>query len=267
MNRDDGPESRAVLTAVAQNALAKIDVGGVLALSGPQGSGKSTVSRRVASAPDAGVALLSLDDFYLPKTKRAQLAAEVSPLFETRGPPGTHDLGLLRRTIDALRTAVSDTATPIPVFDKVSDDRLPSSEWSIYRGRPKKILVEGWCLGALTPPDFLSAPPLNDVERSDSGKAWRSYQAAQLSGAYADLWSVFDAFLHIEAPDFATVTAWRAEQERDNQKTDDLALDRIAWVNRFVQHFERLTIAMAEGYRQPGEVVRLNRDRTVAETR
>ncbi|MDP3316635.1 MAG: hypothetical protein Q8M47_11300, partial [Devosia sp.] len=77
----------------------------LLMLSGPQGAGKSTALAEALAAMDRPVAGLSLDDVYLTRAERAALAAQVSPLLQTRGPPGTHDLALLAQTIAALRGA------------------------------------------------------------------------------------------------------------------------------------------------------------------
>ena len=47
-------------------------------------------------------ARLSLDDFYLTRAQREELARTQHPLLRTRGVPGTHDVALGQRTIDAL---------------------------------------------------------------------------------------------------------------------------------------------------------------------
>ena len=73
----------------------------ILGIAGSQGSGKSTLAKAVAER--FGGASLSLDDVYLTKAERAAMAARVHPLFATRGPPGTHDLGLLNRLLDRLQ--------------------------------------------------------------------------------------------------------------------------------------------------------------------
>src|SRR5436189_108160 len=69
----------------------------MVGLCGAQGSGKSTASRDAAAALTVrglSCLVLSLDDLYLGKAARAELAAEVHPLLATRGPPGTHDVAL-----------------------------------------------------------------------------------------------------------------------------------------------------------------------------
>src|SRR5262249_32272718 len=83
----------------------------VVGLVGLPGSGKSTLAGRLLRALDITRSLtLSLDDFYLePEPRRAAG-------FELRGPPGTHDLELLRRfliDLDARRAPLE-----VPVFDR-----------------------------------------------------------------------------------------------------------------------------------------------------
>lgn len=76
-------------------------------VSGSQGSGKSTLADLVACYAESegiNVAAFSLDDFYLTRAQREQLAEEVHPLLLTRGVPGTHDTSMLARALDDLAT-------------------------------------------------------------------------------------------------------------------------------------------------------------------
>ena len=90
---------------------------------------------------------LSLDDFYLTKDARQRLAREVHPLLATRGPPGTHDVGMAGATIDALRAKSKAT---LPRFDKASDTRAPRNTWQTFASPVDVILLEGWCVGAVS---------------------------------------------------------------------------------------------------------------------
>ena len=77
-------------------------------LCGAQGSGKSTVAAVIAHrlrTQDLQVAVLSIDDVYLPREARLDLARRVHPLLTTRGPPGTHDLELAGAVFDGLSRA------------------------------------------------------------------------------------------------------------------------------------------------------------------
>lgn len=226
-----------------------------LGVSGPQGSGKSTVCAML-ERDRPGVVVLGLDDFYLTKAARADLASEFSPLFSTRGPPGTHDLALLNATLDALQNFTAPVS--LPRFSKRDDDR--SSETILITAPPRAIVLEGWCVGATLPDDFSSAGPLNAVEARDTDSAWRAHQAAQLAGPYAALWDRIAAFAHFVAPSFEAVLAWRLQQEAGNLGAA-VSPERAAWVANFIQHYERITRAMAAGARRPGLVIALDHQR------
>ena len=65
----------------------------LVGINGAQGTGKTTLCKFLAAilSSQLGVAVLSLDDFYLTRAERHKLAAAVHPLLATRGVPGTHD--------------------------------------------------------------------------------------------------------------------------------------------------------------------------------
>ena len=71
----------------------------LIGLSGGQGSGKSTISNILKIILKEGFNLktvtFSIDDFYKTLKEREKMSIEVSPLFLTRGVPGTHDTNLL----------------------------------------------------------------------------------------------------------------------------------------------------------------------------
>lgn len=226
----------------------------LLLLSGAQGSGKSTALHQAIGMLDAPVAGASIDDFYLTLGEREALARRVSPLLLTRGPPGTHDLALLRDIVDRLRRATCGSDINIPVFDKLSDDRAPQESWRRFSGRPAAIVIEGWLMGALPDASAPGAPPMNAVEAEDASGAWRRYQEEALAGPYAALWDQADSFCHILAPGFETVLDWRLEQEAAlwRARGETMPESRPAWIARFIQHYERITRRMLSGHRHPG---------------
>ncbi len=234
----------------------------VLMVSGAQGIGKTTALQAIAVA-DPKTIVLGLDDFYLTKRDRLRLSQEVHPLFDMRGPPGTHDLPLLNSTLDRLMRAWEDEVIPVPVFSKKLDDRLPEDKWHIWNGRPRVILIEGWMIGATPDDDAASAPPLNSVEAEDRDGVWRGFQETYLRAAYSRLWDRADAFCHIRAPSFETVLGWRVQQEAGNIGVclSELPIDRIRWVERFIQYYERITRRMINGQHRPGRVIDVDETR------
>jgi D-glycerate 3-kinase len=242
----DGPKHRPPLIAVV----------------GAQGCGKTTLAR--AAADRFGAAQISIDDVYLTRAEREALAREIHPLFLTRGPPGTHDLGLLQNLIDRLSAAGPDDETPIPDFDKRGDDRWPPERWRTFRGRPSAILIDAWCLGAPPEPEAALAEPINDLEREhDPDGRWRRAVDGFVAGPYAAFAARFDAVLFLQAPGFDVVLDWRCQQEADllGVAPDDLPHDERRRLAGFIQYFERITRRMLTDGVRSSVTVKLDRNR------
>jgi D-glycerate 3-kinase len=242
----DGPKDRPPLIAVV----------------GAQGCGKTTLAR--AAAERFGAVQISIDDVYLTRAEREALAREVNPLFSTRGPPGTHDLGLLQQLIDALSAAGPADETLIPDFDKRGDDRRPVADWRIFRGRPSAILIDAWCLGALPEEAAALVRPVNALEADhDPDGGWRRAVNGFVGGAYADFIARFDAVLFLRAPSFDGVLDWRCQQEADllGVVPADLPSAERERLAGFVQYFERITRRMLDGGVKAHVVVQLDRNR------
>ena len=220
----------------------------VVGVCGAQGSGKSTLSRHLCERIEVRggrVAILSIDDLYLPRKIRAQLAADVHPLFATRGVPGTHDVALGLSVVDSLRAA---KPVRLPRFDKSSDDPKPETEWPVIDKPVDVVVFEGWCVGARPQPDDALAEPVNDLEREyDPDGTWRRAVNAALDGPYRQLFAQLDRLVFLAAPAFEVVQGWRTQQEhglkhrlkREGQRGRHVMSD--AEVGRFVQYYERLT--------------------------
>lgn len=212
----------------------------VFAISGLQGSGKSTLAAQIAARAEAEglrVVVLSLDDLYLTRDQRRQLARDVHPLLATRGPPGTHDVALGCRVLEALR-AGADIA--LPRFDKLADDRAEDA-WTQVEGRVDLVLFEGWCLGAVPEDEAALATPLNALERDeDADGRWRRHCNEVLRRDYPALWSRIDALWFLQPPGFEIVRTWRWQQEQAMVARDPArgGMDR-AQLDRFIQHYER----------------------------
>lgn len=236
----------------------------VILVSGCQGSGKTTLCRGAAQAWD-GVQV-SLDDVYLSRAERAVMARDVHPLFQTRGPPGTHDLPRLGGLIDVLRSAGPKDETPLPGFDKRADDRTADAQCPRFRGRPSVILIDGWCLGATPQNASALVPPVNALERDrDPDGSWRAEINRRVGGDYARFAEGADGLLFLQAPAFDTVLDWRCEQEAGllGVAPVDLADAERKRLETFVAHFERLTRWMLAGGVRANATLKLDRNRQV----
>jgi D-glycerate 3-kinase len=214
----------------------------VLGICGAQGSGKSTLSEGLAAHLEGEglkVALLSLDDLYLAREARP---VDVSPLFATRGVPGTHDVALGERTFKSL---MSGQQTRLPRFDKATDEPVAEETWPEIVA-PDVIIFEGWCVGAQPQAEDALVEPINELERADDG-VWRQAVNEALKGPYATLFGHIDKLVLLAAPDFGIVRNWRIEQE-DTLRRRIAAEGRTGTrvmkddeISRFIQYYERLT--------------------------
>ncbi|HYG05553.1 MAG TPA: kinase [Stenotrophomonas sp.] len=235
-----------IATAMLDDALAHRPADGapaLLAISGLQGSGKSTLAAAVVAAAQVrglAAATLSLDDVYLTASQRQALARSVHPLLSTRGPPGTHDLGLALRTLDAV---AAGQPVRLPRFDKLADERLPERDWPALTAPLDVLVFEGWCLGVPAEADAALATPLNDLERDEDPHAqWRRYCNTALARDYPSLWRRFQRLWLLQAPSFEVVSAWRWQQEQAMVAATSgrTSMDRDA-LARFLQHYERVS--------------------------
>lgn len=214
----------------------------VLGIAGAQGSGKSTLAAelvRCLGAAGARAVACSLDDFYLSRAQRAELAVRVHPLLATRGVPGTHDVALLGAVIEAL---ARPGRVALPVFDKSTDDPRPPGDWRCVDAPLDVFVLEGWCVGALPEPEAALAEPVNDLEaREDAEGTWRRWVNSQLAGPYQALWQRLHALVYLQIPGFDAVLRWRGMQEQEiapARRMSDVQL------TRFVAHYQRLTLSM-----------------------
>ena len=216
-----------------------------LGLCGAQGSGKTTLVAALAgalAAQDLRVAALSLDDLYLPRAARLELAADVHPLFATRGVPGTHDVALGLATLDALARG---EAVSIPRFDKATDNPLPRTDWLRAPEQCQVLLFEGWCLGARPQLEADLTEPVNALEAEEDPLAvWRSHANTALADDYQTLFGRIDKLILLAAPNWEVVANWREQQEaelRAKSGKDAPGAMTPEQVSRFIQHYERLT--------------------------
>ncbi len=216
-------------------------------INGAQGTGKSTLAKLLTLLVENqgySVANLSIDDFYLGKAAREELARNTHPLFRTRGVPGTHDTALLEATLCQLREADNSTVVSIPRFDKATDDRLPESSFDRIQGPVDLVILEGWMVGTTSQPDEELTPACNALEQDeDEDGRWRLAVNAALAGHYQALFAKLDFLVMLRAPSFEQVYQWRGLQEQKlaASRGQGNAVMNEAQLQRFIQHYERLT--------------------------
>jgi len=212
----------------------------VLGLCGAQGSGKSTVAAALAARIPQSV-VVSLDDLYCTRRARAALAADVHPLFATRGVPGTHEVAL---GLDTFARLDAGQAVPLPRFDKATDDRVDPALWIPAPVPTRLVIFEGWCVGARAQDAAALAEPVNALERDqDPHGVWRRHVNAALAGMYQRLFARIDSLALLRAPSWERVLAWRLEQEQSLRRSgaDGVGVMSDQAVRAFVSHYERLT--------------------------
>jgi D-glycerate 3-kinase len=242
----------------------------VLGICGAQGSGKSTLAHAVEQAAIAkgmAAASLSLDDLYLTRAEREELARSVHPLLRTRGVPGTHDIALGLAVLDMLGCG---EAASLPRFDKASDDRVPPKRWERAPADTELVIIEGWCVGARPQVAEALRDPVNVLEaQDDPDGVWRRYANDALAGSYQALFARIDVLVLLAAPGFEIVFDWRLQQEEELRQgvgPDAPGLMTAAGIARFIEHYERLTRhILAEMPSRADIVVTLAEDRSVLE--
>lgn len=224
-----------------------------IGINGCQGSGKSTLADFMAlyiqQHHNLSVVVLSLDDFYLAKQQRQQLAQQYHPLFETRGVPGTHDVSLIKKVLTQLKGSKESTETiSIPRFNKALDLPFPQQTWPIVSSNVDIVLFEGWCWGVTAESVDDLIKPVNEFEvKYDPQGIWRKTVNQALLANYQSLYSFMDSWIMLKAPSFEIVYQWRLEQEKklaQKFSTENIGNNSIMsaeQIAKFIQHFQRLT--------------------------
>ncbi|CAN6643464.1 probable ATP-dependent kinase Tda10p [Trichomonascus vanleenenianus] len=192
----------------------------VIGLSGPQGSGKSSVVKAVAEllrSPPHGLNVVefSLDDVYLTHDEQVKLASSGNSLLQQRGLPGTHDVGLCMSVISALKR---QQKTAVPQYDKSAfqgqGDRAPQAEFVEALPPVDVVLLEGWCVGFKQLPEEVVRAKWNASDGTLKEHSLADVlEVNRRLGEYTQIWDEFDALVHLDAEDIGYVYDWRLEQE------------------------------------------------------
>ncbi|MDZ7867935.1 MAG: kinase [Rheinheimera sp.] len=231
----------------------------IFAISGAQGSGKTTLAASLQQALQQDrlrCGVVSLDDYYLSRRDRQILERQIHPLFAMRGVPGTHQI---QRFQQDLQLQQQGKALALPRFDKGRDDSsadLPATCYDV-------LIVEGWCLGAMAQSAEQLASPVNVLDLEPDAAIWRGYQNQQLQECYQPLWPLLQQMIYLQAPDWPTVCHWRQQQEDALWRQQGTGMGPVA-LQQFMLPFQRWTAAMLGGLIYSGvQRVQLNDFRQV----
>jgi len=245
----------------------------LVSFNGAQGSGKSTLTAFLKLILTHHFKLntveISIDDFYLTKQQRLQLAGEIHPLLETRGVPGTHDIKLAVDTINCLRRCSKNNPCRVPQFDKACDDRKSESDWPVISTPVDIILFEGWCNHAPVQTKQQLDQAVNELEQVDDHDGlWRSFVNDQLEIYHRQLFDQSDLLIYLQVPSFEKVYEWRGLQERKLSKDNNLSNQAVMneqQLKRFIQHYERITRSCLEKLPDQADIVLILNDQHAIE--
>ena len=215
----------------------------IFGISGGQGAGKSTLCHALdekLTAQGKTTLTLALDDFYLSKAARLQLAQQVHPLCATRGVPGTHDVARLADVLSKLATISTARPLAVPRFAKSHDDCIDEA-WVTQR--PDFVFLEGWCVGGHA--DCIEDVAQNDWEKEhDANAIWKSW-TRDAARAYQAIWDKCDAMMLLRQENFEAVIDSRWVQEQGNAAASGVwqFADRAA-VAEFCAHYQSWTLGI-----------------------
>jgi D-glycerate 3-kinase len=237
----------------------------IVGVCGPQGSGKSTLAGQLVNHLSKGpnalkVITMSLDDFYYGYDDLKKLKEKHNCFtFQSRGPPGTHDVSLITKTLDDIDklNAGLINSVRVPVYNKSYrgglGDREPYENWALITTPIDMIIFEGWMVGfnslnegeldflhstyqylkVYQLPNALSTDRLVSSSLSiDELRLINSY----LEG-YTQIWQKLNCFIQLDVSDLSTIYKWRIEQEVNNKQ--GLSQSQvIEFVKRFMPTYE-----------------------------
>jgi D-glycerate 3-kinase len=221
----------------------------IIGLTGGQGAGKSTITQIIKlileTKYNLSVVYFSIDDFYKTSSERKKLSKKVHQLFKTRGVPGTHDTGLIKKTFLNLKKKKFKPFT-FPRFDKSRDDRISKTKWQKVNKQPQIIIFEGWCVGAQPQEKKYLKKSINFLEKKyDPDIKWRSKVNYELKNEYKKIFNMINRLIFLKVPNFQCVYKWRLLQEKKLKLTSKgKKIMSPAEVKVFIMYYERITKQM-----------------------
>ena len=232
----------------------------LIGLAGGQGSGKSTISNILKiilkEKFNLETVIFSIDDCYKTLKERKKMSKKISPLFLTRGVPGTHDTKILLNCIKSLKKKEFKKMT-IPKFNKAIDDRESKNKWVKVIKKPKIVIFEGWCVGVAPQQNKDLLKPINELEKhEDKKKIWRNRVNLELKNNYKKIFKLIDKIIFLKVPNFKHVCKWRLLQEKKLRiKSQGKKIMTDNQVKKFIMFYERLTKHMLKTLTQSADTV------------
>ena len=232
----------------------------VIGLTGGQGSGKSTISKILKiilkEYYNLETIIFSIDDFYKTFKDRKKMSKKISPLFLTRGVPGTHETKLLYNCIKSLKKKNFKKIT-IPKFDKSIDDRLPKNKWQKIKKKPNIVIFEGWCVGVKPQKNKDLLVPINTLEKlNDKKKIWRTRVNQELKNQYKKIFNLIDVSIFLKVPSFKHVYKWRLLQEKKlKAASKGKKIMNSEQIKQFIMYYERLTKHMLKNLSHQSDIL------------
>ena len=225
----------------------------IIGLTGGQGSGKSTISNILKIILKEKYKLetivFSIDDFYKTLKERKIMSKKISPLFLTRGVPGTHDTKMLYNCIKNIKRSKFKRMM-LPKFNKATDDRMQKKKWVKVKKKPNIVIFEGWCVGAEPQKNKDLLVPINELEKdNDKKKIWRNKVNQELKKNYKKIFQLIDKIIFLKVPSFKHVFKWRLLQEKKlriiSKGSKTMSGNQI---KNFIMYYERLTKHMLKTF-------------------
>jgi D-glycerate 3-kinase len=184
------------------------------------------------------------------------MSAKISPLFLTRGVPGTHNTKLLYNCVNTLKKNKFKRLM-IPKFDKSIDDVLPKSKWQKINKKPNIVIVEGWWVG-VTPQkkkDLLVSTNVLEKEK-DKNRVWMNKFNQELKNLYKKIFNLIDKIIFLKVPSFKYVYKWRLLQEKKLRITSKGKKTMTNFqIKNFIMFYERLTKHMLKTLSKKADTV------------